>query len=638
MENFKVTISKVRAPIQQTSDSVFCQGNLSVESSVETLRFDNERGHFFLIGNILGLQQANGVVSALRKSDLPELFRVYNPEQIRDQAEGSFVVIWVGKNGHVHVSNDRFGKTDVYYSENSDSVVIASDLGVFEQKGKFDQAALVYALMIYGGRPPRNSTIYEDVKRLGVGESLECTKAGLVLKRSSFVPKESFECLPHTDAEAFYLDQYADRFLEALKLRSSSQGNIVYLSSGWDSSSILAGLVHLYGPKKVRGVIGRMQYSERAGVINPYEISRAKAIADFFGIELDIVEFDYHKNGPKYLEHTKALFQGNSFYNMTPMNWFLLSRQIKEKYGTEQSVFCGEISDGAHNLGFSQFTSIFHATSDFREYSDKMRSYLFGPTFFNLVKQNKHQNDFVYQSFANMFRESHLVPLESGDSRKVAKQMLEGFFLSTARFPGYSSNNEKMFTASGIAAMRERTLPLIDEVAPLLNEVNNYSCYLHLYNSFHWQSSTVAGLAATAKHHGFKLSLPFWDGQMFDFLSEMPESFGRGLELKETKYPLKWTMANRVKKYPFHLQVGPHSYLYDTDHSFNHANELLCHSSFTPIFKSTLSSKRYLDMLNSEYFDLNYIGSAVDKYIKDQPLSGQERDNLFSIALLQLFA
>ena len=57
------------------------------------------------------------------------------------------------------------------------------------------------------------------------------------------------------------------------------------------------------------------------------------------------------------------------------------------------------MSDGAHNFGFSQYVSIFHPASlDFREYSDKMASYLFGPTFLNEMHNGDHANDPVWKN------------------------------------------------------------------------------------------------------------------------------------------------------------------------------------------------------------------------------------------------
>ena len=38
---------------------------------------------------------------------------------------------------------------------------------------------------------------------------------------------------------------------------------------------------------------------------------------------------------------------------------------------------------------------------------------------------------------------------------------------------------------------------------------------------------------------GLKCRLPFLDQKVIGFLSEMPESWGRGLEINNTKFPLK---------------------------------------------------------------------------------------------------
>ena len=45
--------------------------------------------------------------------------------------------------------------------------------------------------------------------------------------------------------------------------------------------------------------------------------------------------------------------------------------------------------------------------------------------------------------------------------------------------------------------------------------------------------------------------------------------------------------------YPFHLQVGPHSYLYDVDTSFNHNVELMYNSAFKKIFQENLKAKNF---------------------------------------------
>lgn len=49
--------------------------------------------------------------------------------------------------------------------------------------------------------------------------------------------------------------------------------------------------------------------------------------------------------------------------------------------------------------------------------------------------------------------------------------------------------------------------------------------------------------------------------------------------------------AKKRIDYPYHLQVGPHSYLYDVNPAFTHAGEILYASSFVDIFKTSLKSK-----------------------------------------------
>ena len=64
----------------------------------------------------------------------------------------------------------------------------------------------------------------------------------------------------------------------------------------------------------------------------------------------------------------------------------------------------------------------------------------------------------------------------------------------------------------------------------------------------------------------------------------MQEDWGRGLEMKPTKFPLKWALENEID-YPIKFQKGPHSYLYDVDPSFNHISEILLVQKFQNFIK-----------------------------------------------------
>jgi hypothetical protein len=188
-----------------------------------------------------------------------------------------------------------------------------------------------------------------------------------------------------------------------------------------------------------------------------------------------------------------------------------------------------------------------------------------------------------------------------------------------------------MLTAEGSAEYsKEMESTYLCNAAEAATQDTLYAWYLHLYNSFHWQSSPVATLSLTAEANGFHLALPFWDSRIQEFLSAMPEAWGRGLDLKPTKYPLKWMLKNRID-YPMHLQVGPHSYLYDVDHSFTPAAEVLYHSALTPYFKDLLRPRNYREQLSSDIFDLTYIDGLVERHLDGAEIRGGGFDDLVSL-------
>ena len=125
------------------------------------------------------------------------------------------------------------------------------------------------------------------------------------------------------------------------------------------------------------------------------------------------------------------------------------------------------------------------------------------------------------------------------------------------------------------------------------------------------------------------------DKNLVDLVSVMPEKFGRGLELNNTKFPLKWILKNKLD-YPYEYQEGPHSYNYDIDRSFSHTNEVLYGSALKPIFKKALKKSFLINSLDKKVFNVNYIKYLINGYFKNKVFSGQELADLFSIALHSL--
>ena len=115
----------------------------------------------------------------------------------------------------------------------------------------------------------------------------------------------------------------------------------------------------------------------------------------------------------------------------------------------------------------------------------------------------------------------------------------------------------------------------------------------------------------------------------------MPEKFGRGLELNNTKFPLKWILRNKLD-YPYHYQEGPHSYNYDVDRNFSHTSEVLYGSAFKKVFKDVLKKSKFIDTLSPELFNISYIRFLINGYLKNKVFNGLDLTNLFSIALHSL--
>ncbi|MDA1010065.1 MAG: hypothetical protein O2888_01180 [Chloroflexi bacterium] len=547
-----------------------------------------------------------------------------DPAGSASRLEGRFVLV-IQHGGRCWVGTDPQGRADVYVS--ADGSTLATDLSLLENPAGagYDAVGWAHTLVAYGARPAKRHTLYAGVRRLGVGESVSIEDGQLSSEYRPFVPERT------RPLETRSLDEYADRLLDAIQVRGSRNGNVVYLSSGWDSTAILACLVHLFGPRKVRAVIGRMRYAERSGVINQFEIDRARAVADYYGVPLDVAEFDYRTEGPAVLDAVRPMFRDHHLANATGLNHYILARHVAETTNGDETVFAGEISDGAHNLGFSQFVSIFHPTQEFREYADKMAGYLFGPTFLGQLHAGTMEEDAVYQIMRGRMGGAVLDPPAATAAGRT-RQLMASLFLRGTRFPLTSLQNVRVLTAEGASRYSEVMEELyLAEAAERATPETLYAWYLHLYNSFHWQGSTVAPLAITGEAFGLRMALPFWDSRLQETLAAMPEQAGRGLDLNPTKYPLKWTLRNRVD-YPFHLQVGPHSYLYDIDPSFSHSAELMYGSSFRGTFTEALKARPHRAVLDPGLFAMDHIDGVVDRYVAGDEVRGAELGDLLNLA------
>jgi hypothetical protein len=547
-----------------------------------------------------------------------------------DGVQGRFVLVRISRDGVCDVWLDRFGQRDLFIYEDAGVTWLASSVDLLPPAAKRDpdQMGLAHALAVYGTRPPKRHTFYRAIRRLGVAESVR------IASGRAEVQTRPFEPLPSEPLGSQLLNEYADAFIEAVRRPASAEGNIVYLSSGWDSTSILAALVHLFGPKKVRAVIGRMRYADRSGIINQFELDRAAAFAAYFDVPLEIVELDYRASAQEQVDAVRPLFRGHQIGSMTGLNHAALARGAARLARGGETVYAGEISDGAHNLGFSQYATYFHDVIAFREYFDKAAGYLFSPSFLKLLTAGRHEHDPIYAMFRGRAGDAHFDALAPAPQR--AGQLLTSMFLRPNRMPLMSLRNGRLLTEAGQQAYTSHMEDAyLSEAAARVTPETLYSWYLHLYSSFHWQGSTVATLPLTAEAYGLSAALPFYDCDLLNVLARMPETAGRALDLHPTKYPLKWTLSNRLR-YPMHLQEGPHSYLYDVDPTFSHSAELLYGSDLGRVFRDGLRTRSYEGWLSGDVFDLDYVNGVVSRYLEGSEVRGPETNDLMALSLVAM--
>ena len=103
----------------------------------------------------------------------------------------------------------------------------------------------------------------------------------------------------------------------------------------------------------------------------------------------------------------------------------------------------------------------------------------------------------------------------------------------------------------------------------------------------------------------------------------MPESWGRGLELRPTKYPLRY-LSHEKWNIPLSVleESSAHSYISESDKKWNYsggswslAAETIYNSVFGDYYKTILSEIKLEKYFSTEYFETDLMQNAVDDYV-----------------------
>ncbi len=402
---------------------------------------------------------------------------------------------------------------------------------------------------VYGFRVPYPFTVFEGIYRLDNRNNCDVMFDGKSVFLSDPKPINSID--PSWSLESYY--QALENSLKCEKKYAA-----VMFSSGWDSSSILGSLVQQLPKDRIKTFTLRMNIPGLDEPLNKFEIYKAKAIAEFYGVENIIVDNNFMND----IGNTLKASARKMLFSITAVNFEYLWKAI-DSYGwnpSETAVYSGEFSDGAHNFGFAQHFGAVYPDKGFRQYGDKIRNYFLSPKFLNRLRtEDDMSNDILVKNFSSSALTNYL----GWSEEEIMKDLLERIFMYGVRGP---------FEKNSITnpVYKSKSIDLYYQVIANSLEFNNlnewYSLLLRTYNHFHWSASTVSCISIHNPSN-YCLKLPFGNPELLNVLEKMPTEFGRGLEPLPTKYPLRKYCELKLRNYPFNLQEGPHAYIYDVDQS-----------------------------------------------------------------------
>ena len=584
----------------------FGKSNLYTNFSPNIYSKNDKR--IFFYGDLTGIYEDNKLKKISFEKFFIKLTNARDINKFLECIEGRFLIFYNSKD-FSKIFLDKFSKYDVFYFKNSKKFEVSNNLKLiisnFKNKLNLDNTSISHMLNVLGSRPPKKSTIFENINRLGVNESID-------LKTSKLVFKEFY---PNYNQDYGYqkIDEYYEIMENYIKNFSKDNNATIFMSSGFDSSFLGSVTQKVLGKKKTNGVNLKLKYSERSGVYNKFEVQKVKKIADFLGIDIYFDEINLNTKFHKYAEETSDI----SSSRMLPMTLALimhnqLSKLCSKKINSE-TLLSGEISDGAHNFGFAQYANFFnHEDKGFREYVDKMYNYIYSPSFFQKLLNGKFENDEIFKFLINSKKFSGLELKKPKDINDAKNIIFNALFLTDSRFP-FVNNQSKILKNNSKKKIDNYFYKNYFNIKNFKNSKQLYSCYLHLYNSFHWQAGTVVTMYELPEIYNLKMSMPFWNIKIQDYLSKMPENWGRGLETRTLKYPLK---ENLFKKFNITkvLEIGPHSYQYDVNKFSNVFLEVLLSKSARDYIINTFELYNPSDYLSPNVFNINFVNRLIKEF------------------------
>jgi len=588
---------------------------------------------WYLSGIIFYINKGNYIIKKNNIDDriLDEIIKKckFDPSLITNALEGHYICV-IKRSNNIKVFGDKFNRKNLFYCECEEYIffdtIITKEI-LSKTSHRINEMFLYsYFLIEYGNA---STTIFKDIKRLAYCEYLlyQDDEVNII---NTFNPKRIDNSYNEDKIQCF-----KKLFYESVNSRiTENKNNWVMASGGWDSTLIIDTLLKHIEKQKVKMICWEIQLKS-AQIFNTFEIKRVKNIAKHYGIDLHLIRLDLRS-----LESINKWkkFAANSFENQTLQFSIIygIPEYIKSIDNSCGSIFSGECADSFQNYGFSQYISLKSNDYNFNEYADKMKTYLYGPTFLNKIINNTFKSDIVY----NIFKKLNPQIQFSDINPDISKYFLS-FIYSSVRLPFVMPKNLQIFKNHYCEKMIKYIISkylqkYIERLAP----ENIYSIWNALYADFHLRGLAIPMTIQAMEKYNTIPSIPFYDLRIADFFERMPEKWGRNLNFKSIKYFEK-RMALESKTFPINVledKSFPHSYINEQDNiSIDLHYEFYLNSSITDYFRELLSNKKSLDYLGQiDGINYEYLENVRNNFVENRILKSDYNMTMKICALTSL--
>lgn len=608
----KITFSKI--PVTENKNLIrLGEDYITVSDDKFVINVKSGGKQFFFEGEIY-YSNKDEKISIIEKDEyvsfLTNKLENFDVVNFINQVEGIYNCLFVDtqKNEAV-IFCDYLYRKNFFYTESENKFVAATNLETIVkdfQEIKYDSLGLYSYLTI--GYTPVYQTLYEDIKRFDTNEYVQISGRKIIHREFS----EKFEIENFDDS---YLEKYDVLLSNAIKSRALNE-NYVLNSGGWDSTSIIYHLLQSKEVSKITSVVYESKLKS-GEIYNIYETDKVRRISDYYGIKSEKILIDFNdKNLINEWETVKDDLKNYHTYFFIDM--IKAVHDISQK-NSSAAVFSGEASDSIHNFGFSQFVSVSYLNPVVREYGDKMRSYLYGSTFFEKIKDGSFVKDTSYKFYNFYFGEPAF------SEEKNIESYLKSFMLSGGRIPFAKTS---VFNAANKSLIDQYNSDISEKffsnISKEIDSKNLYYYLLQIYRAYHFHSPQIEGKHSPLRKYNSNCKIPFLDSSLVKFMYSMPEDWGRGLEMRPTKYPLR-KLAHSKWNIPVHIleEKGPHSYIGELDKKWSYSGgnwniyaEIVYNSVFGDYFKQILSEVELEKYFSPEYFNIPKMKKIVNEFIE----------------------